>query len=176
MDRYFTVGDVIETERLVIRREEAADADEILSFINSDFVTKYNCYKPLTREKLIKNIAERPEYVLCRKSDGRVIGTLGVHEDSMRFNPESCELCYLLAEEYARRGYMSEAIRAVAGSLFASGKKIVSARVFSDNAASRRLLESLGFRLDGCLRKAVIRFDGVLFDDCLYSVTEEELT
>ena len=176
MDKYFTLDSgIIETSRLLIRKEQLSDTEDVMSFINTDFVTKYNCYKPVTREKLTQNITERPEYVLFEKSDGRVIGTVGIHEDSMRFNPASCEICYLLAEEYARRGYMSEALRAIVRHLFESGREIVSARVFSENTASCRLLDSLGFHRDGCLRNAVVRFDGKCFDDCLWSVTKDEL-
>lgn len=164
-----------ETERLIIREARAEDADEILSFMNSEFCLRYNCYEPFSKEKLLGNIAKRPDRVLVEKKSGRIIGTIGVEEDSMRYNPRTAGLNYMLREDCARRGYMREALRAVIAELFDGGTELVSARVFSENEASLRLLESLGFCREGMLRRAVVRHDGKCFDDCLYSVTKEEL-
>ena len=163
-----------ETERLVIRRARPDDADDILSFINSEFVMRYNCYEPFSREKLTSVIETRPDWVLLEKCSGRVVGTVGVEEDSMRYNPKAAGLNYMLREDCARKGYMSEALTAILRELFDEGKEIISARIFSKNTASVRLVESLGFRREGMLRNAIVRYDGRCFDDCLYSITKEE--
>ena len=45
--------------------------------------------------------------------------------------------------------------------------------VFSFNEASARLHESLGFQLEGRLRRTVFT-DGELFDELIYGITVEE--
>lgn len=49
----------------------------------------------------------------------------------------------------------------------------ISARVFSPNAASRRVLEKNGFLLEGCMRRAV-RKDGNIWDLCIYGKLKGE--
>ncbi|MEJ1930789.1 GNAT family protein [Nostoc sp. NIES-2111] len=91
----------------------------------------------------------------------------GVYDQSIEFG-------YWLGLPYWGRGLGTAIARAYVTEVFkALPVARVYANVYSDNAASRRLLEKLGFRLEGILRKA-IRKDGVLKDDCIYAVLREE--
>ena len=77
---------------------------------------------------------------------------------------------------YTGHGYMKEALARILQALFDAGAERVAARAFAPNTASRRLLESLGFRQEGLLRRAVRGFGGVVFDDTLYSVARDEFS
>ena len=50
----------------------------------------------------------------------------------------------------------------------------VSVYHFPFNDRSRRVIEKCGFRCEGTLRRATLRFDGAVLDDVLYSMTRDE--
>lgn len=86
----------------------------------------------------------------------------------------SIEFGYWLGLAYWGRGLGTAIARAYVTEVFkAFPVERVYAQAYADNGASRRLLEKLGFRLEGIQRKA-IRKDGVLKDNCIYAVLREE--
>lgn len=91
----------------------------------------------------------------------------GVYDQSIEFG-------YWLGLPYWGRGLGTAIARAYVTEVFkAFPVERVYAQAYGDNAASRRLLEKLGFRLEGTLRKS-IRKDGELKDNCIYAVLREE--
>jgi [ribosomal protein S5]-alanine N-acetyltransferase len=62
------------------------------------------------------------------------------------------EIGYMLARAHWGDGIAREAVSAVIDQLFAEGQRRVFADTDPDSAASRGLLERLGFRLEGVLR------------------------
>ena len=52
--------------------------------------------------------------------------------------------------------------------------EVVSARVFSGNRGSERVLEKLGFVKEGTLRRAVKGYGGIIYDDVVFSLLREE--
>ena len=168
-----------ETARLILRKPELADVGEYLEFVNSEFVQRYNAMSPVTREKAERAFANAEEdysiIAMESKADQKLIGMIFTQEDSLRYGVESKEFSYFLREEEARKGYMKEALRALIDHFF--GEKqlaCVAARSFAPNTASRRLLESLGFRQEGVVRKCVKGYRDTVFDDCLYSLLYED--
>lgn len=70
---------------------------------------------------------------------------------------------------------MSEALEGLLRYLFLqTGTEAVSARAFTENAASLGLLEKLGFTREGTLRRAVRTYEGRCFDDAVFSLLREE--
>ena len=67
----------------------------------------------------------------------------------------------------------AEAVTRVIDQLFAEGQRRVFADTDPDNVASRRLLERLGFRLEGMLRGEWETHIGVR-DTALYGLLREE--
>ena len=103
------------------------------------------------------------QIVLRRREDLSPIGLVGLAEDSLRYGVDSVELNCYLAEDYARQGYMREALACILDRLFDAGAERVAARAFAPNVASRRLLESLGFRYVAKFTKRkpdFVRIDG----------------
>ncbi len=68
---------------------------------------------------------------------------------------------------------MSEALNVVIDYLFDQGKEVISARAFVGNESSKRLLLKLGFVLEGCLRKAVKGYQGIIYDDLVFSLIKD---
>lgn len=168
----------LETERLVLRQPEKADAEPVRRLLQQPFVRRYNCLGELPAVcKLAEQLTRDPEnqLLLCLKSNGAVIGHIGMEPDPLRYRVESICLDYYLGEEYSRKGYMSEALNCVIEFLFCRrGAEAVCARSFSENAASIALLTKLGFVREGILRRAVRNFEGKVFDDVLFSLLKTE--
>lgn len=167
-------GFTLETERLVLREPAKQDAGAVLALIQQPFVRRYNCFgDPPTLEKMEKILMreQRNQLVLCLKETGIVIGHIGMDQDSLRYRVESiCLDCYL-GEEYSRKGYMSEALKALICRLFREhSAEVICARSFAENTASIALLTKLGFTREGTLRQAVRNFEGKVFDDVLFSL------
>ena len=169
----------LQTPRLILRKPELKDVDDYLEFACSEFVLRFNAMTPVSREKAESRFAEAPDdgsvLAMEEKSSGKVIGMIYTEEDSLRYGVASKEFSYFLREDAARKGFMKEALHALIGHLFeAEDLSCVSARCFAPNIASRRLLESLGFRQDGTVRRCVRGWGDTVFDDCLYSLLREE--
>lgn len=100
-----------------------------------------------------------------RRPDGHLIGGIGFRD----VEGGQAELGYWLAKPYWGRGIMTEAVAAVADFGFNElGLKRITARVFHFNAASARVLQKAGFRLEERLRD-FYRKDGRVFDGLLYA-------
>ena len=170
---------ILETERLFLRPADPDFAEELLPYRNSEFVLKYNCMRTRTLEELAGDL-EREQaieniFYLQEKSSGRVFGALYLTEDSLRYNVDSLMLEYWLGEDFTRKGYMSEAIRAVLAYAFNElNCELITVRVFEENKASMGLVKKLGFTHEGTLRRCVKTPAGRIFTDCLFSVTKEE--
>ena len=165
----------LSTERLLLTPPTAEDAPALTRIQNTDFVLRYNAMELWDEERMrgwIERNAAR-QIVLRRREDSTPIGLVGLAEDSLRYGVDSVELNCYLAEDYARQGYMKEALSCILRRLFEAGAERVAARAFAPNTASRRLLESLGFRQEGLLRRAVQGYGGVVFDDTLHSIDRE---
>lgn len=165
----------METERLIIKRPSLEDTSSLMAIRNSHFVLKYNCMEPLdfqkTQKMLSNEIQQGIAYHLYDKNTFKLIGAVYFGEDDLRFGVHSCSLSYFLAEQYANQGYMSEALNAL---LPIQPYDIITCCIFKDNIASIKLIEKLGFRYEGCLKKAVRGYRGIIHDDCLYALESQK--
>ena len=169
----------LETERLIIRNVRAEDAEDMHPIRHSDFVMRFNCMKPVSMEAfraMLQRNADKDGWLHVElKETGRAIGMIGVAEDDLRYQVDAVTIDYYLGEQYARRGYMTEALSAVMKYLFEEKKaELISARVFGENEASAALLKKLGFVHEGTLRKGVRTHDGIAHYDKLFSILKEE--
>lgn len=170
---------VIETKRLILRKPELSDVDDYLAFVNSEFVQRYNAMANVTQERAEQEFANAQDdfsiVAIVLKDTNKVIGIVNIQEDSLRYKVASKELSYFLREDESRKGYMKEVLGALIQYFFEQENlDCVSARCFVPNVASQRLLESLGFVREGVLRKCVVGYQDIVFDDCLYSLMQED--
>ena len=110
--------------------------------------------------------------ILLRDRD-EVVG--GVTVSHIRRGVAQCaSLGYWLGEDHTRKGYMTEALRAVIPFAFSQLKlHRVEAACLPENRPSRRLLETIGFREEG-LARGYLKIDGRWQDHILYGLLENE--
>ena len=103
---------------------------------------------------------------------GEAVGSIGLilQEDVERVG---AELGYWLGESFWGKGIASAAVRAVARyGLEVFGLHRIYAIAFVFNAASARVLEKAGFKLEGTLLKSAVK-EGKVVDQWLYAMTRE---
>jgi len=101
--------------------------------------------------------------------DGSVAGGIGytLHGDVERVG---AEVGYWLAAPHWGRGIATAAVRALSAHAFAAHPELrrLYALPYATNAASARVLEKAGYRLEGRLRENVVK-DGRVLDSLLYA-------
>jgi RimJ/RimL family protein N-acetyltransferase len=155
--------EIIETRRLTLRQPVMTDAEEIFSAYTRDAeVVKYLTWRPHqnldeTRDYLRRCISVWEDgsaypWIITRKEDGRLIGII-----ESRVKNFSMDLGYVLARPYWGQGYMPEAARSLIDwGLSQDTIFRVWASCDVDNLASARVMEKIGMRREGILRRWVI--------------------
>ena len=103
-----------------------------------------------------------------------VAGGIGIHlrED---VQAHTAELGYWLGETFWGQGYMTEAVKVIIPYAFETfGLHRLEAGHFGWNPASGKVLEKAGFRLEGCLREAILK-DTAVTDRLVYGLLREEV-
>lgn len=169
---------MIKTERLILRKTQLLDVDDLLPIVNSDFVQKYNVMPIYSRDMYLvtlENLSKSKSFCIVEKNSNKVIGIINIDPDRMRYDVNSVLISYWLGEEYSNKGYMSEALHSVISYIFNEyGYDIIVARVFADNLVSHKLIKKLGFVQEGYLKTAVRDTQGKVHDDVLYRLFKEE--
>ncbi len=166
-----------ETDRIKVREAGVDDLPELVKIYTSPSVLKFNCIQPLDEETALRNL-ERGFYTYSieLKESGKIIGTIGLADDDVRYKAGSMSLSYDLDPDFVGHGYMSEALGAFLPYCFGGlGLEIITARVFADNEKSLAVMRRLGFVKEGRLRHAVMGYDGKVHDDCLFSLIKSEI-
>ena len=166
----------LETDRLRLRAPTHDDAHALASARSCDFVMRYNLYRPSTAEEIVEELESFEHIVIERRDTGELVGCISLRDDSLRYHIDSLEIQAWLAEKFAGQGYMTEALGALIPRLFSEREiDLLSARIMSGNTASVRLVERLGFRNEGCIRRAVRHYDGRVLDMLVYSICRSDL-
>lgn len=180
MSREVLCLQTLESERLVLRSLSEADVDDMYFYAAEPDVGPCAGWKPhANRAETLGLIrlfmAKDNVWGIERKSDRRLIGSLGIHEDKWRNLPDVCTFGYVLAKDCWGHGYMTEAVRrALAYAFTEAGKNLVSISHYTFNDRPRRVIEKCGFVYEGTIRRAFIRYDGEVFDEAVYSLTKAE--
>jgi RimJ/RimL family protein N-acetyltransferase len=172
----------IRTERLVVRTVEEPDLADLHEVNGDDEVTRYLPYATwrdkddavawLARMQGLCASGTSRQLVIERRSDGRVIGTVLL----FHFDEPSAraELGYVVGRAHWRRGYATEALRAVCRHAFEEiGIRRIEAEARPDNLASNELLLSLGFKHEGRLRQRWVAKDEI-YDTNIYGFLVED--
>lgn len=107
------------------------------------------------------------ELAVVDRASGRLLGSCGFADLFPRHRRG--ELAYFFRADARGQGYAREAVAALRDwGVRALDLQRLSARCFAGNLASRRLLEALGFSLEGVARRELLR-EGVFEDVCQYA-------
>lgn len=148
---------VIESARLRMRPLSVDDAEALHLIYADEEAMRWWSHPPHssldeTRAALAKRIDDPAwrAWAITLTADDTAIGSLGAHE---KRQGRVVEIGYALARSHWGRGYAREAVsRLIDLLLREEGHRRVFADTDPENAASNRLLESLGFVREGHLR------------------------
>lgn len=181
------LGPIIESERVVLRTPQMADFPEWaeLRAASRDFLTPWEpVWSPdeLSRASFrrrirhyLRDLREDVGYALfvfAKDSDALVGGMTLCNV--RRGVTQSCTLGYWIGAAYARQGYMTSAVSAVAPFVFNSLElHRIEAACIPGNIASVRLLERTGFTREGLARR-YLRINGLWQDHLLYALLDSD--
>jgi RimJ/RimL family protein N-acetyltransferase len=126
--------------------------------------------------KLVDQQTEQPrqkyQFAVLLKESGRLIGNAGIRMRTP--GVVTADMGYEIAPDEWGRGYASEAARAVLNFGFRELRlHRVWAECIAGNAASERVLQKLGMRLEGRLRENEF-FKGRWWDTLIYAILVQE--
>jgi len=149
-----------------------------VEWVNRPEVTgEYNPLHQMSRtqvEKMLDNPSDFQPFFI-EKKDGNKIGFIcHFHVLHMGTGTRQLEIGYSLVPSERGKGYGTEALGIMVDYLFLS-KDTMRVQVQTDlrNAASQRIIEKVGFKKEGILRKNLF-IRGELRDCYIYSILREE--
>jgi ribosomal-protein-alanine N-acetyltransferase len=168
----------LETERLLLRRVDSNDINEIFALRSNPETMKY-IPRPLvkTDEDALEHIAmidskidsnEGINWAITLKGNPKLIGVIGHY----RIKPENyrAELGYMLLPEYHGKGIVSEAVKEAVKYGFQVMKlNSLEAIIDPDNHASAKVLEKNGFVKEAHLKEYEF-YEGRFLDTVIYSI------
>ena len=168
----------LETARLVLREIIPTDAEDLFHIFSDEETMRYWSFRPYTSvdqaRALIEGIAEAAfagagiHWAITLRGDERLVGKCGYNE--WRKAHRRGDISYIVAREQWGKGIVSEALGAMLDYGFDHmNLHSVEAGVTPGNDASTRMLQRLGFRLEGHLRENFLT-DGGFVDSLVYSL------
>ena len=172
----------LDTRRLVLRELVDDDARCLFRIFSSPGAMEYWSFPPLSAPEqavaLIRSARELVssgtglQWAIVRQDTGELIGKCGFNE--IRHRHRRGDISYVLDEAHWGKGFASEAL----GALLCYGFKALNlhsleAGVTPGNDSSTRMLERLGFRLEGHIRENYFAGDRFV-DSLIYSLLRSE--
>ncbi len=172
----------LETDRLVLRRLEMNDAQDIFDYGRDPEVARHVLWEPYesvsecrgyirTMQRRYR-LGDPASWGVELKASGRVVGTIGY----MWYQEEhgSAEVGYSLAREQWGRGLMTEALKAVIAHSFETlHLNRLEAQHELTNPASGRVMQKCGMTYEGTLRQR-LRNKGRYVDVALYAILRSD--
>ena len=143
---------VLETERLILRPWEEADAEECYRYAKDPLVgpvAGWPVHASVEQSRqVIRDVLMVPEtYAIVLKETGMPVGSIGLHHNDLAVKDDEAELGYWLGVPYWGYGLVPEASRELLRHAF---EDLRLARIwcgyYDGNEKSKRVQEKLGFR------------------------------
>lgn len=145
----------LETERLILRRWEDSDAEDLYKYASDPDVgpiAGWPAHRSIEESRdVIRNVFNGKEaYAICLKEDGKAIGAIELklngHTD-MTVRDDECEMGYWLGKTFWGRGIMPEAVKEMLRHAFEDlGMQKVWIGYYEGNNKSNRVQEKCGFK------------------------------
>lgn len=146
---------MIETKRLILRRWETSDAEDLFKYASNPEVGPIAGWPPHqsineSRDVIRNVLYGREAYAICLKTDERAVGAIELkmngHTD-MTDRDDECELGYWLGKPFWGQGIMTEAVNEILRHAFEDiGMMQVWVGYYEGNTKSKRVQEKAGFR------------------------------
>jgi RimJ/RimL family protein N-acetyltransferase len=167
---------LLEGKNVNLRIEEKEDLSLLTEWFNKPEV--FGEYNPLHQmsktevEKIFENPHEEKLFII-EKKDGSKIGFI-THFYVLHVAGRQLEIGYSLVPNERGKGYGTEATQLMVDYLFLSkDTKRIQAQTDPRNVASHKVLEKVGFKKEGTLRKSFF-MRGEWRDAYIYSILREE--
>lgn len=171
----------LRTERLILRKWQLTDADDLFAYASNPSVGPSAGWAPHTSRKESETLIRTHfqvvsfHWALVLPECGKVIGGINLTRDLKRNFLGARTLGYSMSPDYWGHGYMSEAVQTVlAFGFYDVSCSIISVYHYPDNERSRKVILRNGFTYEGTLRQCSHLFNGKLHDNLCYSMTEPE--
>ncbi len=152
-----TTFEPLETERLVLRRSDPADAETIAAYRSDPEVRRYQGWGKTDANTVRREIEEMSQRApgerggwvqlsVVERESGRLIGDVGMSPADGE--PGVVKIGYTIEPTFQGKGYGAEAVRALIAYAFDTlGADVVRAYASAENHPSIRLAERVGMRL-----------------------------
>ena len=140
-----------ETGRLILRPWREEDAEALYAYAADPDVGPPAGWPPHTSVEnsrvIIRTVLSAPEtYAVCRKEDGKPIGSIGLHRNDLAEREDEYELGYWIGKPFWGQGMIPEAADALLRHAFADlGMSRIWCGYYDGNTKSRRVMDKLGF-------------------------------
>ena len=182
----------IETERLVLEVPSESDAPTLFALVGGahrpevtagllwDGPDEISETVGFIRQAQTERYGESGFHWAIRDRTGALTGSSGTAVGMISARPSSDagrgDVGYWLGKPYWGQGLMREALTAVLDLCFGKFDQVkVEAEIFTNNARSKRLVESLGMRLEGTIRSSHHK-RGEWVDAHIYGILRDEWT
>ena len=172
----------LETERLILRKIQEDDAEDVFGYAKNPEVAKYTtweAHKSLKDTKIYINWVigrykndETGDWVIQLKETGKIIGSLGFAQLDLH---NSCgSIGYALGKEYWGRGIATEAVKRLIQFGFEEMElNRIDAVHIPENEASGKVMQKSGMKYEGLIRQKLFA-KGIFWDVKQYSITKDE--
>ena len=150
---------IIEGKRIFLRSPQAKDQDEYLALNRRSASFNRGLASPPIQPEQFSAFLERCRvdttacFFICRRTNKRLLGTINLSQISRR-NFQGAYLGYQIGAEFARQGYMTEAIALMLRYAFVDLKlHRLEANIQPGNVASIALVKRAGFVKEGFSRR-----------------------
>jgi RimJ/RimL family protein N-acetyltransferase len=164
---------LLEGKTVNLRVKEKEDLQVCVEWLNNlDFSGKFEPLGQISKtdwEKMYDSKLKDEGWFFIEKKDGGKVGNIAHRPEG---NAQTINYVVLPSER--GKGYCSEAVMIMVDYLFLS-KDIVRIQAYTDqmNVASQKILEKVGFKKEGIIRKCFF-VKGEWRDPYLYSILREE--
>jgi len=156
-----------------LRVVEKEDLALVVEWINNpEYVGDYQPFSQKSRTELERQYdkpASEEKWFFIEKKDGSKIGSIGHFQAGGLL-----EIGYSLIPSERGKGFCTEAVKIMVDYLFLSrDTRRIQAHTDTRNVASQKVLEKVGFKKEGVIRKSKF-IRGEWRDEFLYSILREE--
>lgn len=173
---------LFETERLILREINLDDCFDMYEYAKLPYIGPNAGWEPHTSisytKEVIKTFNKKPQYgqlgvfAIVLKENNKMIGTCELHS---YFKDFKAELGYTINPLYWNQGFATEAsIPLLYWGFNDLNLKRIECFSFTDNLASRKVAEHLGFKFEGIRRKGYKLYNGFIGDLYCTSMTNDD--
>jgi len=172
----------LETERIILRRWELGDAQDLFDYAKDPDVTTYVGFEPHASVEVSQKLLEdgwvnyediaKYKWAMMDKESGRVIGDISLVKvnDRHRF----CEFGFSMKKEFWGKGIMTEVTARIIEFLFEEiGMHRIEIRCAPENIGSRRVIEKNGLAYEGHLRECYFTH-GKFLDSLVFGILKPD--